>query len=60
MKKPTIEQCSPENFDVIMQNKANLRKAQMDVSFIITRDYEKKLHWTFGENKPKQTQFLYR
>jgi hypothetical protein len=28
----------------------------MDVKLIITRDYEKKSHWTLGENKPKQSQ----
>jgi hypothetical protein len=37
---------------MILQNKANFQKSQMDVSFNMTRDYEKKLHWTFGENKP--------
>jgi hypothetical protein len=40
-----------------MQNKANFRKSQMDVKLNITRDYEEKMHWTFGENKPKQSQF---
>ena len=35
-----------------MQNKANLRKSQMDVRLNISRDYEKKPCWTFGENKP--------
>jgi hypothetical protein len=25
MKEPTIEQCSPVNYDLIMQNKANLK-----------------------------------
>ena len=39
-----------------MQNKANLLDTQMNVSFIITRDYEKKTNRTFGENKPKQSQ----
>jgi len=34
-----------------MQNKANFRKSQMDVKLNITRDYEEKMHWTFGENK---------
>jgi release factor glutamine methyltransferase len=40
-----------------MQNKANLQKSQVDSRLVITRDYEKKSKWTFGENKPKQSQF---
>ena len=28
----------------------------MDVKLIITRDYEKIMYWTLGENKPKQSQ----
>jgi hypothetical protein len=46
--------------DFFMQNKANpstplrtsFRKSQMDIKLIKTREYEKKFHWTFGENKP--------
>jgi len=40
-----------------LQNKANLGKSQMDVRLNISRDYEKKPCWTFGENKPNQSQF---
>jgi hypothetical protein len=40
------------NQPVFLQNKANFQKSQMDVSFNMTRDYEKKSHWTLGENKP--------
>jgi hypothetical protein len=29
----------------------------MSVNRIVTRDYEKKSHWTLGENKAKQSQF---
>jgi len=29
----------------------------MQVSLIITMEYEKKSKWTFGENKPNQSQF---
>jgi len=29
----------------------------MDINLIVTRDYEIKSNRTFGENKPKQTQF---
>jgi hypothetical protein len=39
-----------------MQNKANFRKSQMDIKSNMTRDYEKKLYWTLGENKPNQSQ----
>jgi len=35
-----------------MQNKPNLLDAQMNVSSILTRDYENKHNWTLGENKP--------
>jgi hypothetical protein len=40
-----------------MQNKPNLPDAQMNVTYLITMDYENKSNWTLGENKPKQTQF---
>jgi len=35
-----------------MQNKANLLDAQMNVSSVLTTDYENKSNWTLGENKP--------
>jgi hypothetical protein len=35
-----------------MQNKANLRKSQVNVSPLIIMNYERKSNWTFGENKP--------
>jgi hypothetical protein len=38
---------------IFLQNKANFRKSQMDVTLNISRDYEKKSKWTLGENKPK-------
>jgi hypothetical protein len=44
-----------ENFlqiNLFLQNKANFRKSQMDVTLIITSNYKKKSKWTFGENKP--------
>ena len=40
-----------------MQNKPNLRKAQMNVNTYNTKDYENISDWTLGENKPNQTQF---
>ena len=41
----------------IMQNKPNLLDAQMDVSSVLTKDYENIANWTLGENKPKQSQW---
>jgi len=40
-----------------MQNKPNFLDAQMNVSSILTTDYENTSNWTLGQNKPKQTQF---
>jgi|GEM_PF-3322784 len=36
-----------------MQNKAKLRKSQMNVNKVLTRDYEKKTLSERGKNKPK-------
>jgi len=44
------------NRPIFLQNKANLGKSQMGVRLNISRDYEKKPCWTFGENKPNQSQ----
>jgi hypothetical protein len=49
------KECST-NRPYFMQNKANLRKSQIDVTLIMARDYENKLKWTLGENKPNQSQ----
>ncbi len=38
-------------------NKANFRKAQMNVNKVLTKDYENKSDWTLGENEPNQSQF---
>jgi len=48
---------SSTNRPYFLQNKANFRKAQMNVNSFITTDYENISNWTLGENKPKQTQF---
>ena len=40
-----------------MQNKANLLDAQTNITSLLTMHYENISDWTFGENKPKQTQF---
>jgi len=37
---------------LFMQNKANFRKAKMNVTSLITVDYENIANWTLGENKP--------
>jgi len=42
-----------------VQNKANFKNAQMNVSSIITREYGKRRRWTIGENKANQSQFLF-
>jgi len=40
-----------------MQNKPNLLNAQMNVSKVLTKDYENVRLRRRGENKPNQTQF---
>ncbi len=40
-----------------MQNKANFRKAQMNVNSFITKDYRKKDDFAVQKNKAKQSQF---
>ena len=42
---------------LFMQNKPNFQKSQMNVSSVLTTNYENKSNWTLGENKPNQTQF---
>jgi hypothetical protein len=41
----------------IMQNKANFRKAQMNVSFFYIKDYRKNDAFAVQKNKANQTQF---
>ncbi len=38
--------------DLIMQNKPNLPKAQMNVTKVLTKGYGNNSNWTLGENKP--------
>jgi hypothetical protein len=40
-----------------MQNKPNLRKAKMKLSFYSAKDYENKPRLRTPKNKPNQTQF---
>ncbi|MHC4463826.1 MAG: hypothetical protein ACYS30_20700, partial [Planctomycetota bacterium] len=35
-----------------MQNKPNFPKAQMNLTSLITVEYENKYNWTLSENKP--------
>ncbi len=35
-----------------MQNKANFKKSQVNVTPIVIMNYEEKSDWTPGENKP--------
>ncbi len=37
---------------IFMQNKPNFLDAQMNVSSVLTSDYENKSNWTLGQNKP--------
>jgi len=46
---------SGKNYEVLttfMQNKANFRKSQVNVSIYLQTAYEYKRDWTLGENKP--------
>ena len=58
--KPPIQPNLSTNYDLIIQNKANFGKAQMNVSKVITEDYENKTLSRSGKNKanskPIQTQ----
>ena len=40
-----------------MQNKANFRKGQMNISIFTTKDYENKPAFGVPKSKPKQSQF---
>ncbi len=51
--KPPILPNLPTIYNLFMQNKANLRKSQVDVNLYNTMDYEEKSDWTLGENEPK-------
>jgi hypothetical protein len=41
-----------KQFESIMQNKPNFRKAKMKLNSYSTKDYENKSNWKLGENKP--------
>jgi hypothetical protein len=46
----------PLQISSFMQNKPNFRKAEMNVTSLITVEYENNSNWILGENKPNQTQ----
>jgi hypothetical protein len=50
--KPPIQPSMPKNYDLIMQNKANFRKALMNVNSFITKDYRKNDAFAIQKNKP--------
>ena len=47
------------NYNLIMQNKPNFRKAQMNLNFYSTKDYENEIAFRLRKYKPNQSQFLY-
>jgi hypothetical protein len=42
---------------LFMQNKPNLRKTQMNITFLLTKAYKNKTLGRRGKNKPNQSQF---
>jgi len=48
---------SGDHFECIMQNKANFHKGQTNVSFFVTKDYEKIGACGVQKSKAKQSQF---
>jgi len=49
--KPPIQPNLSTNYDLIIQNKANFGKAQMNVNKVLTKDYENKTLSGSGKNK---------
>ncbi|MHC4653916.1 MAG: hypothetical protein ACYS91_02735 [Planctomycetota bacterium] len=41
------------NYNKNMQNEPKLRKSQMNVNKVLTKDYDKKDTWSIGKNEPK-------
>jgi hypothetical protein len=36
-----------------LTNKPNIRKSQMNISYLLIREYERMDTWSIGKNKPK-------
>jgi len=51
--KHTTTNSYVRNYKLFLQNKANFRKSQMNVTNLLTSDYEKKDTWWRGKNEPK-------
>jgi len=49
--KPPVQPKLSTNYDLIMQNKANFRKAQMNVNKVLTREYGNETRGGSGKNK---------
>jgi len=56
-RSPRGEQSKINQFESIMQNKPNFRKAQMNVTSLYTKDYENKRLADAAKTKPIQTQY---
>ncbi len=50
--KPPISPSLTKDYDLFMQNEANLRKSHVNVNLYNIMNYEEKSDWTFGENEP--------
>jgi hypothetical protein len=57
LHKPPIQPIISMNYNLFMQNKANLRRAKMNTTFCVTKDYENRWQRPVRKNKPKQSQF---
>ncbi len=55
-KSPRGERSKINQFESFMQNKPNLPDAQMNVSSVLTKDYENIANWNLVKTKPIQTQ----
>jgi len=51
-RKPPISPNLPTIYNLFMQNKANFRKSQVNLSILSKMAYENKCDWTPGENEP--------
>ncbi len=51
--KPPIQPRLPNNYNIIMQNKANFSDDQMNVNKVLTKDYEEMTLGEYGKNEPK-------
>ena len=52
LSRPSTSVESPLQIGPFMQSKPNLLDGQMNVSSILTKDYENISNWTFGQSKP--------